>query len=148
MKKLGLIFGAAALMGLASCDKEEETMYVNGDYKAEVAEFSHGWKEFIEVSISGDMVSSVNYDAIDPSGDTLKSSLTFYPMPDPPGLPSAWYPLLEAQYKSADIVNYDAADIDGITGATHTSETASMLFDLILEAAKEGDTSTQVLTEE
>jgi len=143
MKKLGIFLMLAAMVSLASCDNEDETMYENGSYKAELAEFSHGWKEFMEVTIKGDEVTAVNFDASSEEDGSLKSSLTEYPMPDPPGLPSTWYPQLEAQFMDADITDY--TPVDGISGATGTSENAMALFELILDAAKEGDTSTQIL---
>ena len=145
MKRFGFIFAMVAMISLVSCEDEPEYTLVNGDYKAEMTDYSHGWKEFMEVTITDDKVTAVNYDAKN-AGDTLKSSLTVYPMPDPPGLPSAWYPLLEAQYMDADPVNYSSDDIDGITGATSTSNKSKDMFGLIAEAAKTGDTSTQMYT--
>ena len=57
--------------------------------------------------------------------------------------PSVWMPELEAQYMAVDIKSYST--VDGITGATHSSHDAEALFALLLDAAKEGDTSVQIL---
>lgn len=143
MKKLGIFIALAVLIGLVACEDDDEMIYTNGTYKAELSDFSHGWKEFMEVTIKDDDATVVNYDAIDTTGLVLKSSLTVYPMPDPPGLPSKWYPLLEAQFEAANIKDYE--EVDGITGATGTSTNAKAMFKLILDAAKDGDTSTQLL---
>lgn len=142
MKRLGLLLSLALLVMLSSC-KKEETMYENGTYRAEAKVFSHGWKEFMEVTITDDVATLVYFDAISEADGSLKSEVTEYPMPDPPGLPSAWYPTLEQQFEDTDIVNYDAGNIDGVSGATHTSDHAKEFFEMILEAAKDGDKSTQ-----
>lgn len=142
MKKIALFLMAAAMIGLVSC--EEDTTYTDGSYKAETEDFSHGWKTFMEASISGDVLTVVNFDAADSTGN-LKSETTpeTYPM-DPH--PTVWIPELEAQYMATDILNYEG--VDGITGATHGSDDAAALFQLILDAALEGDNTTQILPTE
>ncbi|MDX2431815.1 MAG: hypothetical protein QNK35_12840, partial [Bacteroides sp.] len=96
MKKIGLLFMMTAFIGLASCDKDEETIYQDGSYKAETEEYSFGWKTFMEVTISGDVQTVVVFDAMMEDG-SLKSETTAetYPM-DPH--PTVWIPELEAQY--------------------------------------------------
>lgn len=145
MKKLLVVFLGLAMF--VACDKdgdgdENDTMYVNGMYKAEMSDFSHDWKEFLEITISEDKVTVANVDAVNEAGE-MKSALTEYPMPDPPGLPSVWYPQLEDQFVAANIVNNE--DVDGVSGATGTSTNMNGMFDLILVAAKTGDTSVQIL---
>jgi len=159
MKKLGLFLMLAAVVSLSSCDKEEETMFVDGDYKAETAEYSHGWITFLEVTISGDVLTVVNWDARQEDG-SLKSNATAetYPM-DPH--PTVWISQLEAKIKATDITTFDlhsvidgidaavadeTENVDGVTGATHASHSGYELLDLILEAAKDGDTTTQILS--
>ena len=142
MKKTGIILLMAAAIGLISCEKE--TMFEDGTYKAEEADYDHGWISFMEATISGDELTAVNWDARNADGD-LKSETTAdtYPM-DPH--PTVWIPQLIAQYMAVDITNYEG--VDGITGATGSSTVADELFQLILDAAKEGDTSTQILSAE
>jgi major membrane immunogen (membrane-anchored lipoprotein) len=141
MKKIGLLFLMAAFIGMVSCEKKEDLTYKNGTYKAETAEYSHGWITFMEVTISDDKQTAVTFDARMEDG-SLKSETTAetYPM-DPH--PTVWIPELEAQYMAVDILNYSA--VDGITGATHGSDDSMALFQLMLDAAKEGDTSLQIL---
>jgi hypothetical protein len=52
---------------------------------------------------------------------------------------------LEAQYLDVDLTS-SFSGVVGITGATGTSTNVDALFRLILEAAREGDTSTQIFT--
>jgi len=143
MKKLALLATAALMVTLVSCDKEKETVYKDGTYRAETDGFSHGWKTFMEVTIADDVLTSVNFDAVSEADNTLFKSETTaetYPM-DPH--PTVWIPQIEAQFMAVDILNY--AGIDGVSGATHSSDDADALFELILAAAKTGDTSTQLL---
>jgi len=143
MKQFKIAFLFVLILGLTYCssDDEPDNIYEDGSYRAELNEFSRGWKEFMEVTIQDDKVTVVNIDA-DGEDGSLKSSLTEYPMPI--GLPSEWYPLLEAQYLESDITDFSG--VDGITGATGTSTNMDALFRLILDAAKDGDTSTQIYT--
>ena len=146
MKKIAILISAAMMIALVACEKEEESTYEDGTYRAETAEFSHGWKNFLEVTIADDEQTSVNFDAVNEEDDTFfKSEATAeqYPM-DPH--PSVWIPQIEAQLMAVDITSYEG--IDGISGATSASNDAEALFDLILEAAKTGDTSTQILPAE
>ena len=57
--------------------------------------------------------------------------------------PRVWCPELETQLMAVDIINF--VEVDGVSGATGGSSDSNALFALILEAAKTGDTSTQVL---
>jgi len=144
MKKIALLFTAALMTVLVSCDKEEEATYQDGTYRAEAAEFSHGWKNFMEVTIADDVQTSVNFDAFSEEDENLLKSQTTteqYPM-DPH--PSVWIPQLEAQLMAVNILSYEG--IDGVSGATSASDDANALFDLILDAARTGDTSTQILS--
>lgn len=142
MKKIGFFLMVAAFVGLVSC--EEDATYENGSYKAETEDYSHGWKTFMEASINGDELTVVNFDAADSTGN-LKSETTAETYPMNPH-PTVWIPELEAQYMAVDILNYEA--VDGITGATSASVSAAALFELILDAAKDGDSSTQILPTE
>ena len=141
MKKIGVLMAIAMFIVLSSCEKEEEYVYVNGEYSAEAADFHYGWKAFMEVEITSDVQISVTFDYFDDSGN-LKTETTDEEYPMTPH-PREWCPEMETQLLAVDIVNF--AEIDGVTGATGGSTEANELFALILEAAKTGDTTTQVL---
>lgn len=152
MKKFSFLLSFVLVFGLVACDKDDdndvtdENTYKDGTYKSELNDYSHSWKEFMEVTIENENIIAVDIDAMHEDDGRLKSNETNYPMPDPPGLPSTWLPLLEAQYMAVDLSSYSS--VDGITGATGTSTNAEGMFQLILDAAKEGDTSTQIYTPE
>ena len=128
---------------VSACKKdEEENEYVNGNYRAETAEFSFGWKAFLEATIQDDEAVSVTFDYLDEDGN-LKSATTDQEYPMDPH-PREWLPELESQLLALDITN--VSEIDGVTGATGGSGDAYDLFLLILEAAENGDMTTQVLS--
>ena len=144
MKKLGLLLSLLVVIIISSCEKEEEYVYVDGTYYAETAEYSHGWKALLEVGISKDELVSVDFDYFNEAGD-LKSETTVetYPM-DPH--PSVWLPQYEQELMEADILNFEAVDV--VTGATGGGGNLNALVPVVLEAAKDGDTSTQILSAE
>jgi len=141
MKKIGLVMAMAIFVVLSSCKKEEEYVYEDGDYSAEAADFHYGWKAFMEVEISNDAQISVTFDYIDEDGN-LKTATTDEEYAMTPH-PRVWCPELETQLMAVDIINF--VEVDGVSGATGGSSDSNALFALILEAAKTGDTSTQVL---
>ncbi len=144
MKKYGLLLAIAMFIGFSACEKEEEYTLVNGMYEAESAEFGHGWKAFMKAEIKNDKMETVDFDYFNADGD-LKSATTpeTYPM-DPH--PTVWLPQLEAQLLAVDLLNF--VEIDGITGATGASGDAQAMMALVIEAAKTGDTTKQILAEE
>ncbi len=124
-------------------DDDKKNQFTDGSYRAEAAEFSFGWKAYMDVVIQDDEAVSISFDYLDEDGN-LKSATTDeeYPM-DPH--PRDWQPELENQLLALDITNLTT--IDGVTGATGGSALAYDLFVLVLDAAENGDTSTQILSD-
>lgn len=143
MKKIGLLMAMAMVVVLSSCDKKEEVEYIfeNGEYSAEAADFHYGWKAFMNAEITNDEVLSVTFDYKNETGE-LKTATTDEAYPMTPH-PRVWCPEIETQLLAVDIVSL--VEIDGVTGATGGSDDANDLFAAIVEAAKTGDTSLQVL---
>lgn len=144
MKKIAFLMAMAMFIVLSSCKKEEEYVYVNGAYSAEAADYHYGWKAFMEVEIDNDAQASVTFDYKDEDGN-LKTETTDEEYNMTPH-PRVWCPELETQLMAVDIVNF--TEVDGVSGATSGSTEANELFELILEAAKTGDVTTQVLPAE
>jgi len=128
-----------------SCKDEtevDELVYVNGTYKAIQAEYSHGWKAYLEATIANDVVTDIVFDYADSAGNKKsKTTAETYPM-DPH--PTVWLPQYETALLNSEITEF--SDVDAITGATHSGEYANDLMKAVLEAAKEGDTSEQIVT--
>lgn len=141
MRKIGLFMMCAVIIGMVSCEKDEEYVLENGTYYAEDAEFHYGWKGFLEIVVKNDDLVSVDFDYLNDVGD-LKSATTDeeYPM-DPH--PRVWLPQYEAALLASDILAY--TDVDAVTGATGGGASVNGLVALLIEAAKTGDTTTQIL---
>lgn len=140
MRKVILLAFVAAL--LFSCTKDEMT-YEDGAYKAVEAEFVHGWKAYLNISIVEDALTTVEFDYLDEDGNK-KSETTAESYPMVPH-PSTWIPQYESTLISTEIVEY--AEIDAVTGATNAGTAINKLMNAALEAAKTGDTSEQVITD-
>ncbi|MGC9343772.1 MAG: hypothetical protein ACP5E3_13795 [Bacteroidales bacterium] len=142
MKKIGLILVAVFAMVITACEKEDENMFENGTYYAETAEFSHGWKAFVEAEITDDELVAVDFDYFDADGG-LKSETTAenYPM-DPH--PTVWLPQYEAALLAADITSF--TEVDVITGATGAWGNVNVLMTAILDAAEDGKTGDIIVT--
>ncbi len=132
----------ALIVGLAACKKEDENIYENGTFSAEEAEFHFGWKGFMNVEIEDDEVLNVEYDYVNADGD-LKTATTDAEYPMVPH-PRVWVPEYEEALENVDITSF--MEIDAVTGATGGAEVANALFQAILDAAKDGDTDTQIVT--
>lgn len=145
MKKL--ILASLVFACFLSCKEKkgtDELIYVNGTYKAVQAEYSHGWKAFLEVSIQEDELEAITFDYLDSTGNKKSETTSAtYPM-DPH--PSVWLPQYETALLNSDIDEF--SDIDAITGATHSGDNANELMKAVLAAAKEGDSSEQIVTSE
>lgn len=137
MKKT-LLFLAAAVFALTACNKQT---YVDGTYMVTYDEIdSHGWNAFVEFTLTEDEISNVNFDYKDADGN-LKSMNAGYntAMFDAVGTnPETYCPELEAQIEATTIDPW--TPIDGVTGATGSSENANTLMEAGLEAAMDGDT--------
>jgi major membrane immunogen (membrane-anchored lipoprotein) len=144
MKRVALLMLAGLFVAMTSCKKDDEKTYVykDGSYKAEESEFSHGYKAFMEAQITKDVLVTVNFDYVDSTGN-LKSETTSETYPMVPH-PSEWIPTYDSQLL-ATAITPDFVEIDGVTGATHGKISANLLMEAILNAAKTGDTETQVV---
>ena len=146
MKKLLLIL-VVVLFAVTACEK---AMYVDGTYKATFAEFDdHGWNTFLELTITEDMVSDVDFDYLDSTGNRkstdagYQTSMTSYSYAIVDGDtvrvgPADYTPAINASIAGA-VINPDFSGLDAFAGATHSVENADVLFEAILDAALTGD---------
>jgi len=146
MKKLLFIL-VAVLFTVTACEK---AMYVDGTYKATFADFdSHGWNTFLEFTLTEDMVSDVDFDYLDSTGNRKSTDAGYqermkaysYVLVDGDTVrigPADYTPEINANVASATI-NPSFTGIDAVAGATHSVENADALMEVILEAALTGE---------
>ena len=133
---------AAVSVVAAGCGSAAPTVK-DGTYRAEIsdeaAEAAHGWKDFLEVTYQDGKITAVDFDAVNSSG-ARKSEATpeEYPMPLSP---AEWVPQLDENIKAAK----KSSEIDTVTGATNSSDSARKLMAAIEANAAKGNTETVVV---
>lgn len=155
---LGLAISLTALVGCGSkaADTSANTntntntektaaAFKDGEYKGTYDKMdSHGWKPQIDIKIEGGKITKVDFDNVNKDGK-LKSQDEAYEasMKKAKNIgPKEYTPKLDQQL----VDSQDAEKIDGVTGATSSSNEFKALSKAVLEKAKTGDKSDTVLT--
>ncbi|NQK67142.1 FMN-binding protein [Streptococcus suis] len=160
MLKSLLVLGAAVT--LVACGAKEESSTTSsstaetttsesstasalkdGTYKAESGFDERGWKFVHEITVEGGKITASTADYEDKDGN-LKSENEEYNtnMKEKSGISSA-----EATDKlDEELLAAQSADVEVVSGATHTSENFKKSTEALLKAAEEGKTDTITLT--
>ncbi|QTF08234.1 FMN-binding protein [Brenneria izadpanahii] len=119
-----------------------DSVIKDGTYKAEAANFDdHGWKPFLELTYQDGKISAVKFDYTSEKDGHLKTSDEAYgkTMAAVTGTSPAIYTVKLPQ---SLIEKQDIANIDGVTGATHSTEDFKKLASAAIENAKAGNSET------
>ena len=126
---------------LTACGNQEELQ--DGYYTAQMAEFSHGWKEYITILVKGGSIVSVEYNAENASGfikswDNTYMQTMLHANGTYPNAYTRYYAnqLLEGQGQGS---------IDAIAGASSSHASFQILAQAVLEQARKGDSSIVVV---
>lgn len=152
---------ALVLLGACTSDAEKETAtsssaatsvsstvdtaaeYQDGEYRAEAKEFSNDYKEYVVVTVADGKISDVEYNAFNADNE-LKTDNAGYKetMEEKNGTyPEKYMTELADSLKETQ----NPADVEVVTGATHSSENFKILAQTALDAAKEGNTDVQIV---
>lgn len=134
-KKLISLVAAAALAStiLVGCGSAKETGLKDGTYKAETEKNDKGYISSISIEVKDGKIAEVKFDEANDAGSKLDDAEYNTNMKNASGTnPIEAYPALEASL----VEKQDAAAVDTVTGATHTSETFKTLAEKALETAK------------
>ncbi len=120
--------------------------YKDGTYKAEAAEYSHGWKDYVIVSVSGGKVSIQEFDSLNEAGEKKSVDPDYRASMEPVSgtYPEKFFPDIVAEFEAKGSVD----KMDNITGATGSTDSFKALVTAALENAKKGDTATAVVAAE
>lgn len=141
MKKRSILFlsllAAAAFSGCSS------TQYQDGSYRAEASDFdSHGWKEFLDVTVQNGKITDVDFDALYNTDSRLKSEdMEYQKSYREAGLgtdPADYSLRLEDSYKERQ----KASEIDAVAGATTSSEHFRKMAEELQKNMRSGNTET------
>lgn len=132
-----------AFLAIPGCAKIEEGLK-DGYYSAEMAEYSHGWKEYITISVKGGNIVSVEYNARNASGFIKSWDMAYMRTMN---MVKGTYPNRYTRtYGSELLQDQTAEDIDAVAGATHSFHLFTELAQAVLNSAKTGDTSVVIVS--
>lgn len=113
----------------------------DGTYTLETADFDeNGWKVNFSMTVAGGEITDSNYDYVNEAGE-LKSEDEGYQkaMSDKVGVgPQDYLPQLNDQL----VETQDPEQVEVVSGATHSSESFKKYAQMLIDAAKEGNTET------
>lgn len=137
------IAGLALLMCIAAfcgCGKEEVSGGLkDGSYTAEMGEYSHGWKEFVTITVKNGEIVSTEYNAENASG-FIKSWDNAYMMNMK--LVTGTYPNEYTRYYAAQLTGQSSApEIEALSGASTSGGNFSKLSKAVVEQAVKGDST-------
>ncbi|ARC84387.1 FMN-binding domain protein [Clostridium argentinense CDC 2741] len=136
------LLAATVLVGCGSSSASKELK--DGQYKAEYSEMDeHGWKAFVELKVADGKISECNADYVNEEGK-LKSQDAKYEE-SMKGSSETWPSKFSADFNKALVEKGNPADVDNITGATHSTEDFKNLSKEALKAAEKGKTDTVVV---
>lgn len=137
---------ALALCLFAGCTGG--TKYVDGVYRAEDAEYNYGYKEFVEITVSGGKISKVQANAVKEDGITLKTAdveyIKGYENTGNDTTPDVFFPSLAKQLEKTK--NVDKVEV--VAGATNSSGNFKRLATAALANAADGKTEVAMLKSE
>lgn len=146
MKKTLLVL-IAIVFTVTACEKQT---YVDGTYTATFDEPHFGWTDYVSFTLTEDVISDVDFDAVNDAGD-LKSTDSAYNAnmlentTGTPTNPETYMPQIEAAISNTAIVP-EYEPIDAISGATSASENANALMEAALNAAVDGEPTDVVIS--
>lgn len=117
----------------------------DGFYTAEMAEYSHGWKEYLCIFVKNDKIVYAEFNARNESG-YIKAWDNGYMGNMLAG--TGTYPNAYTRAYVAQLVEtQDPDEIDAVTGASHSGGNFDKLSRAVMEQAKKGDSSIVVVEE-
>lgn len=125
----------AACMFLAGCGNKMK----DGYYTAQMAEFSHGWKEYICIQVKDDTIVSAEFNAKDCSG-FIKAWDNEY-MRNMGTVCGSYPNEYSREYVRQLIEGQKDTQLDSITGATHSADNFKKLIPAVIEQARKGDSA-------
>lgn len=136
------VLAATVLVGCGSSSASKELK--DGEYRAEYSEMDeHGWKAFVELKIADGKISQCNADYVNEEGK-LKTQDTEYEK-TMKGASETWPSKFSDEFNKTLVEKGNPADVDNITGATHSIEDFKNLSKEALKAAEKGKTDTVVV---
>lgn len=123
------------LLILSGCSLNTEMK--DGFYTAEMAEYSHGWKEYLCIFVKNDKIVYAEFNAKDPSG-YIKAWDNAY-MNNMYSQTGTYPNAYTRDYVAQLIETQDPDQVDAVSGASHSGSNFDKLSHAVVEQAKKGD---------
>lgn len=139
MKRVKLFFLITGLfLLLTACGGKEDGLQ-DGYYTAQAEEYSHGWKEYVTITVRSGTIVSAEYNAINESG-FVKSWDNAY-MKNMKTVMGT-YPNEYTRNYASQLLEKQSPDIDAISGASTSHKSFQKLVAGVIEQAKKGESNT------
>lgn len=124
-------------------DKDEaksDAKLVDGTYKLEEKNYKNGYRVVFDIVVKDGKIVESNYDNVNEKGETKKDDEEYNKnMKDKSGTdPKEFIEKLNEEL----VKTQNPADVEVVTGATHSSDTFKEYAEKLFEAAEKGDTKT------
>lgn len=140
MKRFSLLI-LMAMIVLVSCEKKAETTgaFQDGNYSGTYQHFDgHGWKPTLDITVEDGVITQATWDYVNAQGE-MKSQNTYYA--DAMESRSGTTPAKAAEELQNSLIEGQSADVDTVSGATHSTENFRELAAAVLANAAAGNTS-------
>lgn len=118
----------------------------DGFYTAEMAEFSHGWEEYLIIQVKDNKIVSAEFNARNESG-FIKAWDNSY-MKNMMSVQGTYPNKYTREYVQQLIDGQADMEVDAVTGASHSGQNFEKLVAAVLRQAEAGDSSTAVVETE
>ncbi len=141
MKKSASFLLLGMFLLLAGCGNKMK----DGYYTAEMAEFSHGWKEYVCIQVKDDTIVSAEFNAKDASG-FIKAWDNEY-MRNMGTVCDNYPNQYTREYVRQLLEGQKDTKVDLMAGATHSGDNFIKLIPAVIEQARKGDSATAQVTD-
>jgi major membrane immunogen (membrane-anchored lipoprotein) len=125
----------AAGLSLSACEKNANGLK-DGYYTAQEAAPERGWTEFITICVNNDKIVTVEYQAKTASGFIKSWDMDYMRTMN---AVDGTYPNEYVRIYSQEFLEAQSADIDAVSGATHSYNSFKLLAAAVIAKAKAGD---------
>lgn len=128
---------------LTGCNKKEENKMKDGSYTAQMSDYSHGWREYVSITVKNGTIIATEYNAESVSG-FIKSWDNAYMQNMKPV--SGTYPNEYTRLYAAQLTGEEAApDIDMVSGASSSGDNFQRLSSAVVKQALKGDSTIAIV---
>ena len=138
-----VILAAGGCLLIHSSQNGTKAYLVDGYYTAEMADYSHGWKEFVTIAVNSGKIVSVEYNAKTASGFIKSWDMAY--MESMNKIQGTYPNRYTRSYAASFLEKQSAQDIDTITGATESGKNFEKMAEALMEKAKKGDFSIAIV---